>query len=116
MRALFFTLVCIISSAVIAFFANKNIQNWSSQPHQIGNEVVIELSPKTKLDKLSKNLKEENVVSSEFLFKLWVKFIASIQKDGGNISKPLDILWNSVKEEFDLLSETSSRKRKMYQS
>ena len=60
--------------------------------------------------------KEGINVRDEKEFKLWVKFIASIQKDGGNISKPLDILWNSVKEEFDLLDERSSRKRKMYQS
>ena len=60
--------------------------------------------------------KEGINVRDEKEFKHWVKFIASIQKDGGNISKPLDILWNSVKEEFDLLDERSSRKRKMYQS
>jgi len=55
-------------------------------------------------------------VRDEKEFKLWVKFIASIQKDGGNISKPLEILWNSVKEEFDLLEKKSKGRSKMYQS
>ena len=52
-------------------------------------------------------------VRDEKEFKLWVKFIASIQKDGGNISKPLEILWNSVKEELDLL-DRKSRSRSRY--
>ena len=55
-------------------------------------------------------------VRDEREFKLWVKFIASIQKDGGNISKPLEILWNSVKEEFDLLEKKSKGRSKIYQS
>jgi hypothetical protein len=55
-------------------------------------------------------------VRDEKEFKLWVKFIASIQKDGGNISKPLEILWNSVKEEFDLLDKKSRGRSKIYQS
>ena len=55
-------------------------------------------------------------VRDEREFKLWVKFIASIQKDGGNISKPLEILWNSVKEEFDLLEKKSRGRSKIYQS
>lgn len=55
-------------------------------------------------------------VRDEKEFKLWVKFIASIQKDGGNISKPLEILWNSVKEEFDLLEKKSKGRSKIYQS
>jgi hypothetical protein len=55
-------------------------------------------------------------VRDEKEFKLWVKFIASIQKDGGNISKPLEILWNSVKEEFDLLEKKSRGRSKIYQS
>ena len=55
-------------------------------------------------------------VRDEKEFKLWFKFIASIQKDGGNISKPLEILWNSVKEEFDLLEKKSRGRSKIYQS
>ena len=55
-------------------------------------------------------------VRDEKEFKLWVKFIASIQKDGGNISKPIEILWNSVKEEFDLLEKKSRGRSKIYQS
>lgn len=60
--------------------------------------------------------KEGINVRDEKEFKLWVKFIASIQKDGGNISKPLEILWNSVKDEFDLLESKSSKRSKMYHS
>ena len=60
--------------------------------------------------------KEGINVRDEKEFKLWVKFIASIQKDGGNISKPLEILWNSVKEEFDSLEKRSSGRSKMYHS
>ena len=60
--------------------------------------------------------KEGINVRDEKEFKLWVKFIASIQKDGGNISKPLEILWNSVKEEFDLLEKKSRGRSKIYQS
>jgi hypothetical protein len=55
-------------------------------------------------------------VRDEREFKLWVKFIASIQKDGGNISKPLDILWNSVRKEFEELDKKSKRESRIYQS
>ena len=39
-------------------------------------------------------------VRDEREFKLWVKFIASVQKDGGDINRPLDILWRSVNSEI----------------
>lgn len=55
-------------------------------------------------------------VRDEKEFKLWVKFIASIQKDGGNISKPLEILWESVRNEFDNLEKKSKRSSKIYHS
>lgn len=55
-------------------------------------------------------------VRDEKEFKLWVKFIASIQKDGGNINKPLEILWNSVKEEFDLLEKKAKERGRIYHS
>ncbi len=35
-------------------------------------------------------------VKDEREFKLWVKFIASVYKNGGDISKPSEILWQSV--------------------
>jgi len=49
--------------------------------------------------------KEGINVRDEKEFKLWVKFIASVQKDGGDINKPLEILWKSVNYEFMLLEE-----------
>ena len=55
-------------------------------------------------------------VRDEREFKLWVKLIASIQKDGGNISKPLEVLWRSVREEFEVLEKKSKRRSKVYQS
>jgi hypothetical protein len=55
-------------------------------------------------------------VRDEREFKLWVKLIASIQKDGGNISKPLEVLWRSVREEFDILEKKSKGRSKIYQS
>lgn len=44
-------------------------------------------------------------VRDERDFKLWVKFIASVQKDGGDINKPLEILWRSVNSEFKALEQ-----------
>lgn len=55
-------------------------------------------------------------VRDEKEFKLWVKFIASIQKEGGDINKPLQILWESVKTELDLLEKKSKGRDKIYQS
>jgi hypothetical protein len=53
-------------------------------------------------------------VRDEKEFKLWVKFIASIQRDGGNISKPLEILWDSVRKEFEILEKKSKQRSKVY--
>ena len=48
--------------------------------------------------------KKEGInVRDEREFKLWVKFIASVQKDGGDINRPLDILWRSVNSEISSL-------------
>ena len=55
-------------------------------------------------------------VRDEREFKLWVKLIASIQKDGGNISKPLEVLWKSVREEFEVLERKSRGRSKIYNS
>jgi hypothetical protein len=53
--------------------------------------------------------KKEGInVRDEREFKLWVKFIASVQKDGGDINRPLDILWRSVNSEIS----SSERKEK----
>ena len=49
-------------------------------------------------------------VRDEREFKLWVKFIASVHKDGGDINKPVDILWKSVQSEIQL----TERKPKKY--
>ncbi len=59
--------------------------------------------------------KKEGInVRDEKEFKLWVKFIASIQRDGGNINKPLEILWQSVRSEFDLLDRKSKARGRVY--
>jgi hypothetical protein len=34
-------------------------------------------------------------IMDEKEFKLWLKFIISVDKNGGDISKPADILWRS---------------------
>lgn len=44
-------------------------------------------------------------VRDEREFKLWIKFIASVQKEGGDINRPLDILWRSVNSEFKALEK-----------
>lgn len=31
-------------------------------------------------------------------FKLWLKFILSVHDNGGNTDRPIEILWQSVKE------------------
>jgi hypothetical protein len=60
----------------------------------------------------SNYLKKEGInIRDEREFKLWVKFIASIQRDGGDINKPLEILWKSVDSEFKLL-ENNKKSRK----
>lgn len=37
-------------------------------------------------------------VKDEREFKLWLKFILSVHDNGGNTDKPIEILWQSVKE------------------
>ena len=39
-------------------------------------------------------------VRDEREFKLWIKFIASVYKNGGDINKPADILWKSFQGEI----------------
>ena len=50
-------------------------------------------------------------VRDEREFKLWVKFIASVHKDGGDINKPVDILWKSVQSEIQLTERKSKKYR-----
>lgn len=50
-------------------------------------------------------------VRDEREFKLWVKFIASVHKDGGDINKPTEILWKSVQSEIALAEKKSKRLR-----
>ena len=60
--------------------------------------------------------KEGINVRDEREFKLWVKFILSIQIDGGDINKPLEILWKSVNYEFMLLEEKEKASRRFIAS
>lgn len=53
-------------------------------------------------------------VKDEKEFKLWVKFILSIQKEGGDVNKPLDILWESVKKELDISDKKLRRRGIIY--
>ena len=55
-------------------------------------------------------------VRDEKELKLWVKLICSINKDGGDIRKPLSILWESVNEEIQILEEKNKNREKIYQS
>jgi hypothetical protein len=55
---------------------------------------------------LRNSSKNEGInVRDEREFKLWVKFITSVQKDGGDINRPLEILWSSVNSEFISLEQ-----------
>jgi hypothetical protein len=54
--------------------------------------------------------KEGINVRDEKEFKLWVKFIASVQKDGGDINGPLEILWRSVNSEFKALEQKENKR------
>lgn len=44
-------------------------------------------------------------IRDEREFKLWVRFIASVYKNGGDINKPSEILWRSVIEEINPVSQ-----------
>lgn len=55
-------------------------------------------------------------VRDEREFKLWVKFIASVQKDGGDINKPLEILWRSVNSEFKALVQKGKASKRFIAS
>ena len=55
-------------------------------------------------------------VRDEREFKLWVKFIASVQKDGGDINRPLDILWRSVNSEISSLEREEKTVKRLLAS
>jgi hypothetical protein len=55
-------------------------------------------------------------VRDEKEFKIWVKLICSIHRDGEDISKPLNILWKSVQEEIDILERKSKYLDKILES
>jgi hypothetical protein len=55
-------------------------------------------------------------VRDEREFKLWVKFIASVQKDGGDINRPLEILWRSVNTEFIELEQKKKASKRFIAS
>lgn len=60
------------------------------------------------------SLRNEGIdVQNEKEFKLWVKFIASIKKEGGDINKPLEILWKSVNYQFELLKHKNNDTKKL---
>lgn len=44
-------------------------------------------------------------VRDEKEFKLWIKFIASVYKNGGDINKPADILWRSFEGEIKMVEK-----------
>lgn len=54
-------------------------------------------------------------VKDEMEFKLWLKFIVSVHKSGGDIKKPVDILWKSIEEELKFVNSKNriSKKRKI---
>jgi hypothetical protein len=60
--------------------------------------------------------KGEINVRDEREFKLWIKFILSIEKEGGDIKKPLNILWESVKRELEDSEIKRKGRDKIYQS
>jgi hypothetical protein len=52
-------------------------------------------------------------VRNEKEFKLWVKFIASVHKEGGDIRKPIDVLWKSIEGEIKPASNCRGRKKEL---
>lgn len=51
-------------------------------------------------------------IKDEKEFKLWLKFIASVYKNGGDIKKPVDILWKSLEEELSSVNSKNKIRRK----
>ena len=55
-------------------------------------------------------------VRDEKEFKIWVKLICSINKEGGDITTPLNILWKSVEEEIQILEKRAKNLDRILQS
>jgi hypothetical protein len=55
-------------------------------------------------------------VRDEKEFKIWVKLICSINKEGEDITKPLNILWKSVEEEIQILEKRAKNLDRILQS
>lgn len=53
-------------------------------------------------------------IRDEKEFKLWIKFIASVYKSGGDIKKPSDILWQSVLDEIRSLDQKCRTKSRSF--
>jgi len=51
-------------------------------------------------------------VKDEREFKLWIKFIASVHKNGGDINKPTQMLWKSVADEIKFQEAKYRAKRR----
>ncbi len=64
------------------------------------------------------NTKSESIdrafidIKDEKEFKLWLKFIASVYKNGGDIKKPVDILWKSLEGELSSINSKNKIRRK----
>jgi len=50
-------------------------------------------------------------VRDEREFKLWIKFIASVHTNGGDIKKPIDLLWKSLEDEIKTTEISLLQKR-----
>lgn len=50
-------------------------------------------------------------VRDEKEFKLWIKIIASIYRNGGDIKNPSDILWRSFQKEIENIEISKRRSR-----
>jgi hypothetical protein len=72
-------------------------------------------SSKTKKMNSDVNHREKGTINvrDEKEFKLWMKFIVSIHKEGGDIRKPIDILWRSIESELKPLSSCKHRKKEV---
>ena len=80
MKALLSFVVFIILSALLAFLGFEYAKNWTTSYSNLEKEVVYEFKPKTSLDKLSKDLAGNKIVSSDVFFKYWVKYFANYSK------------------------------------
>lgn len=76
MKTLIYLLIFSFSISAFCFFSYKGFHDWSKKRHVVPARVVYDFQKGTKLDDLSAALRENDVVSSELLFKYWVRFFA----------------------------------------